>query len=98
MKSHCCSPLPASSSRRTMSRANGSTAGAEDAARLVPASRLADRQAFHPAAQAEARPDGEVPDRSSHHAPQGSARSEGNAVRDALHTLGFKPVKDVHIG
>lgn len=23
---------------------------------------------------------------------------QGNAVRDALHTLGFKPVKDVHIG
>ncbi len=23
---------------------------------------------------------------------------QGNAVRDALHTLGFKPVKDVHVG
>jgi phosphoribosylformylglycinamidine synthase subunit PurS len=23
---------------------------------------------------------------------------QGNAVRDALHTLGFNPVKDVHIG
>ena len=23
---------------------------------------------------------------------------QGNAVRDALHTLGFKPVKEVHIG
>ncbi|MDP9200837.1 MAG: phosphoribosylformylglycinamidine synthase subunit PurS [Gemmatimonadota bacterium] len=23
---------------------------------------------------------------------------QGNAVRDALHTLGFKAVKDVHIG
>ena len=23
---------------------------------------------------------------------------QGNAVKDALHTLGFKPVKDVHVG
>jgi len=23
---------------------------------------------------------------------------QGNAVKDALHTLGFKPVKNVHIG
>ena len=87
--------------RAFLARASGAIVLPDSAelVELAPSAEELDGEASAPARHGAGRGSGSSrPSLVLYEQPRAVLDPQGNAVKDALHTLGFKPVKDVHVG